>query len=217
MWGNRQTAAVRKNLSRLWNVISGAAGRRAQAQWRAESCHVRFDEASIEIEVQERPVWRYRVAWDEILGVGIEPKGLLGPGLNLFIAREPGVVWASLQGTGAAALHDELRRRGVPFRPPADLWRELDERLQRQARTLMQQRFPLTEWPIVEASLESYRGKNIGRTQVAIVRLADGQLQKVRELAAQARRGDPSIVSRDIAENMSGGGGSGLRTDPQAG
>lgn len=204
-------------LSRLWNVISGAARRRAQAQWRAEWCRVRFDEASIEIEVQERPVWRHRVAWDEILGVGIEPKGLLGPGLNLFIVSEPGVVWASLEGTGAPALYDELRRRGVQFRPPADLWRELDERLQRQARTLMHQRFPPTEWPTVEAALESYRGKNIGRTQVAIVRLADGQLHKVHELAALARRGDGSIVSRDIAENMSGGGRSCLSTDPYAG
>ena len=37
------------------------------------------------------------------------------------------------------------------------------------------------------------------------------------ELAAQARRGDGSIVSRDIAENMSGSGRSGFRTDPHAG
>lgn len=60
---------------------------------------------------------------------------------------ERGVVWASLEGSGAAALHDELRRRGVPFRPPAGLYRELDERLKRQARTLMQEGFPATEWP----------------------------------------------------------------------
>lgn len=120
VWGNRQAAAVRKSLAGLWNVMSGAARRRAQAQWRADWCRVRFDEAAIEIEVQERPVWRTRVAWHEIIGVGIEPKGLLGPGFNLFVAREPGVVWASLDGAGAVALHDELRRRGVPFRPPAD-------------------------------------------------------------------------------------------------
>jgi hypothetical protein len=191
-----------KSLSRLWNVISGAARRQAHAQWRAEWCRVRFDEAAIEIEVQERPVWCNRVAWGELLGVGMEPKGLLGPGLNLFIAREPGVVWVALDGSGASALQDELRRRGVPFRPLADLLRELDERLKRQARTLMEQRFPPTEWPIVQAELDSYTGDNIGRTQVAIVRLAEGQLQKVQELAAQARRGEGAIVSRDIAENM---------------
>lgn len=199
-----------RRLARWWDILSGAARRRAEAQFRAEWCRIRFDESAIEIEVHERPVWRHRVAWDEILGVGLEPKGLLGPGFNLFVAGEPGVVWASLEGTGAAALHDELRRRGVPFRPLADLLCELDERQQRQARTLMQQRFPLTEWPIVEAALNSYRGTNIGRTQVAIVRLADGQLQNVRELAAQACRGDESIVSRDIAQNMPGGGRSGF-------
>jgi hypothetical protein len=117
------------------------------------------------------------------------------------------VVWTSLEGSGAAALRDELRRRGVPFRPPADLWRELDERLKRQARTLMQQGFSPTEWPIVQAALDSYSGKNTGRTQVAIVRLAEGHLQKVHELAAHARRGG-SIVSPDIAENMTGISGS---------
>ena len=68
----------------------------------------------------------------------------------------------------------------------------------------MQEQFPPAEWPLVEAALASYRGDNAGRTQVAIVRLAGGQLRRVRELAAEARRDKyGAIVSRDITENKS--------------
>ncbi len=176
-----------KAKGRLWDVISGAARRRAQAQWRAEWCRVRFDEASVEIEVQERPVWRHRIEWGEILGVAIEPKGLLGPGLNLFLAREPGVVRASLQGSGAPALHDELRRRGVPFRPPAELWRELDEQLQRQARSLMQQRFQPAEWPAV-ALRGGYLGGHCG--DVVLVRAHQQPARAKAQTRAASRRAD---------------------------
>lgn len=188
---------------RVFDVITGRAIRRARREARAEWCRIRLDDEGVDIEVRERPVWHDRVAWTEILAVGEEPDGPLGPGLNLFIGRAPGVVWASLDGSGAQALVDELRRRRVPFRPVAELWRELDERLTNEALAIMRQRFPPADWPVLERELYACRGGNVGRTRVALVRLANGSLDRFLELAADARRDSTRIVDRDIAENVS--------------
>ena len=119
-------------LSRWWRIITGAERRRLQREFRATWCSTRFDDEVIEIDVQERPPWHDRVAWKDITAAALEPKGVLGPGLYLFTDRGPGTVpglaWASLEGTGGPELHEELKRRGVPFRPVRDLHRELDER-----------------------------------------------------------------------------------------
>jgi hypothetical protein len=102
---------VLKRLSWLWSVITGTGRRQAQRQFRARWCSIRFDETAIDIKVQERPVWKNRVVWDDITAVGLEPGGMLGPGLYLFLDRDPaavpGLVWASLDGTGGPELHEE--------------------------------------------------------------------------------------------------------------
>lgn len=191
------------SLSKLWNLISGAERRSRLRRSRAASCRVRFDEAAIEIEVRERPAWRDRVAWDQIRAVGIARKGVAGPGLYLFLHEQLGPVWASLEGSGGPELHQELKRRGVPFRRLVDLWRELDQRLKEQARGLVRTGFPQAEWPAVERALASYRGANTGRTHLAIVRLADGQLARLRELVAAARDdGSAAMIVRDHAEHV---------------